>query len=168
LINQSDGGFTLIELIIVIAIIAALASIFTPSFLEAQRRSDLAVAQADLATLRTAIMLYKGDTGTYPNGESDITTTALWNNFFLSDPGVPNWKGPYLDRVSEDPWGNPYVFGNHLEEPDDGDPLSYLLSNGPNGIQDTTDFTAGAAVSDDMIVYLEDEKGAGVSRRAGF
>ncbi len=168
LLKQSDRGFTLIELIIVIGIITALASIFTPKFLEEQRRSDLAVTQAGLATLRTAITLYHEDTGTYPNGASDITTTALWYSFLLSDPGVPNWKGPYLEEVTEDSWGNPYVFGNHFEETDDGDPLSYLLSKGPNGIQETTDFRAGAAVGDDIIVYLEDEKGAGFSRRAGF
>jgi general secretion pathway protein G len=155
------GGFTLIELIIVIAIITALASMFLPRFLDAQRRSDLAVAQAELATLRTAIVLYHEDTGNYPNGDADITTTATWNNFLLSDPGVLNWKGPYADRITEDPWGNAYVFGNHFDETDDGDPVSYLLSGGPNGVVDTVDFSVDAPAEDDLIIYLEGEKGSG-------
>ena len=157
----AERGFTLIELLIVIAIITALASMFLPKFLDAQRRSDLAVAQASLATLRTGLVLYKQDTGLYPNGTADVTTTATWNNFLLVDPGVTGWKGPYTDRVADDPWATPYVFGNHFDETADGDPISYLLSGGPNGAIDTADFTVDAPVGDDIIVFLEGQKGVG-------
>jgi general secretion pathway protein G len=166
--NRGAGGFTLIELIIVIAIITALASMFLPRFLDAQRRSDLAVARAGLATLRTAIVLYNEDAGVYPNGTSDITTTAVWNNFLLSDPGVLNWQGPYADRITEDPWGNAYEFGNHFDETDDGDPISHLISNGPNGVQDTVDFSVDAPGGDDLIIYLEGQKGSGGGGGGGF
>lgn len=159
--TRSQSGFTLIELLIVIAIITALTSMFLPKFLDAQRRSDLAVAQAGLATLRTGLVLYRQDTGVYPNGGFDINTTATWNNFFLTDPGIAGWQGAYTDRVIDDPWSNAYVFGNHFDETDDGDPISYLLSAGQNGVIDTVDFTVDAPGGDDIIVYLEGQKGAG-------
>ncbi len=159
--GRREGGFTLIELLIVVAIITALASMFLPKYLDAQKRSDLAVAKAELATLRTAIVLYKQDTGKYPNDTGDITTTADWNNFLLTNPGVLGWKGAYTDRITNDPWGNPYVFGNHFEETADGDPISYILSFGPNGVQDTVDFSVDAPGGDDIVLYLEGQKGTG-------
>jgi general secretion pathway protein G len=160
-LGRCDAGFTLIELLIVVAIITALASMFLPKYLDAQKRSDLAVAKAELATLRTAIVLYKQDTGKYPNGTADILTTADWNNFLLTNPGVEGWKGAYTDRVENDPWGNPYIFGNHFDETDDGDPISYIMSYGPNGVEDTTDFTVDSPGGDDIILYLEGQKGTG-------
>ncbi|MDP3937784.1 MAG: type II secretion system protein GspG [Deltaproteobacteria bacterium] len=158
---NSERGFTLIELIIVIAIITALASMFLPKYLDAQRRSDLAIAQAALATLRTAVVIYRQDTGVYPNGTADLTTTANWNNFLLTDPGVAGWKGAYTDRITNDPWGNAYVFGNHFDETADGDPISHLFSGGPNGVVDTVDFSVDAPGGDDLVLYLEGQKGAG-------
>ena len=159
--GRHEEGFTLIELLIVVAIITALASMFLPKYLDAQKRSDLAVAKAELATLRTAIVLYRQDTGQYPNSTDDITTTADWNNFLVTNPGVLGWKGAYTDRVSEDPWGNPYVFGNHFDETDDGDPISYVMSYGVNGVLDTTDFTVDSPGGDDIVLYLEGQKGMG-------
>lgn len=156
-----DRGFTLIEILIVVGIIAALASMFLPKYLDVQKRSDLAIAKAELATLRTSIVIYKQDTGTYPNASEDIVTTTDWNNFLLSNPGVPKWKGPYTDRVTEDPWGQPFVFGNHFDETADGDPISYLMSSGPNAVMDTTDFSSDSPAGDDIIVFLEGQKGAG-------
>lgn len=158
---RSERGFTLIEILIVVGIIAALASMFLPKYLDVQKRSDLAIAKAELATLRTSIVIYKQDTGTYPNASEDIMTTADWNNFLLTNPGVLNWKGPYTDRVTEDPWGRSFVFGNHFDETGDGDPISYLMSSGPNSVVDTTDFSVDAPGGDDLIVFLEGQKGSG-------
>jgi general secretion pathway protein G len=159
--TREERGFTLIEILIVVGIIAALASMFLPKYLDVQKRSDLAIAKAELATLRTSIVIYKQDTGTYPNGTDDITTTADWNNFLLTDPGVLKWKGPYTDRVTEDPWGQPFVFGNHFDETSGGDPISYVMSSGPNAAVDTTDFSVDAPGGDDIVVFLEGQKGAG-------
>ena len=159
--GSGERGFTLIEILIVVGIIAALASMFLPRYLDVQKRSDLAVAKAELATLRTAIVIYRQDTGTYPNSTEDIVTTADWNNFLSTNPGVLNWKGPYADRVTEDPWGQPFLFGNHFDETSDGDPISYVMSGGPNGVVDTVDFSVDASGGDDIVVYLEGQKGAG-------
>jgi prepilin-type N-terminal cleavage/methylation domain-containing protein len=60
------GGFTLIELLIVVAIIAILAAIAVPNFLEAQTRSKVSRAKADLRTLATALESYRVDANKYP------------------------------------------------------------------------------------------------------
>ena len=158
---RSEGGFTLIEILIVVGIIAALASMFLPKYLDVQKRSDLAITKAELATLRTSLVIYKQDTAVYPNGTEDIVTTSDWNNFLLSDPGVAKWKGPYTDRVTEDPWGQPFMFGNHFDETAGGDPISYVMSAGPNAVVDTSDFSVDAPAGDDLIVFLEGQKGGG-------
>ena len=60
-------GFTLIELLIVVAIIAILAAIAVPNFLEAQTRSKISRAKADLRNMTTAVEMYKIDEGRYPS-----------------------------------------------------------------------------------------------------
>lgn len=64
--TASRAGFTLIEVIIVVAILAILAALVVPNMLEAQTRSKVSRAKADLATLRTALEAYAVDHGTYP------------------------------------------------------------------------------------------------------
>jgi prepilin-type N-terminal cleavage/methylation domain-containing protein len=83
-------GFTLIELLIVVAIIAILAAIAVPNFLEAQTRSKVSRAKADMRSLATALEAYFVDYNAYP----------LCNNFATSsaDPGQGNI--PILERLS--------------------------------------------------------------------
>jgi prepilin-type N-terminal cleavage/methylation domain-containing protein len=59
-------AFTLVELLIVVAIIAILAAIAVPNFLEAQTRSKIARTQSDMRTMNTAVEAYKIDTNLYP------------------------------------------------------------------------------------------------------
>ena len=63
---QLGAGFTLIELLIVVAIIAILAAIAVPNFLEAQTRSKVSRAKADMRTIATALESYRVDTNAYP------------------------------------------------------------------------------------------------------
>ncbi len=65
---SSQRAFTLIELLIVVAIIAILAAIAVPNFLEAQVRSKVSRAQSDLRTLRTGLEAYRVDHNNYPDG----------------------------------------------------------------------------------------------------
>src|SRR5208283_1504784 len=84
-VNKREYGFTLIELLIVVAIIAILAAIAIPNFLQAQIRSKMARAQADMASLAKAIEAYYVDNDDYPN---------------------PYTNSPDVDAVNDGPWND--------------------------------------------------------------
>ena len=112
--RRLGGAFTLIELLIVVAIIAILAAIAVPNFLEAQTRSKIARAKSDLRTLATALQSYAVDYGTYPDERNQygeyyveyivllstpvayITSTLLKDPFSLiSYQNRPGFQGTY-------------------------------------------------------------------------
>lgn len=107
-------GFTLIELMIVVIILAALAAMVVPRLGSRSEQAKVAVAQADIGSnIGLALKLYKLDNGRYP-------TTAQGLKALLSKPTsspVPsNWNGPYLERDPIDPWKNNYQYkspGSH-------------------------------------------------------
>lgn len=71
-------GFTLIELMIVIAIIAILAAILVPNFLRARNQGQLTACKSNLKNMGTALEMYSTDySGTYPSAASRLTTTYL-------------------------------------------------------------------------------------------
>ena len=123
--DNHRGGFTLIELMIVVIIIAALAAMVTPSLINRSEEAKAKIAQGDLSSLDTALKLYRLDTGVYPTTEQglDILLTATG-------------KGPYLEKTPIDPWKNKYQYrfpGVHR-------PTSYdLFSSGPDGKEGTED-----------------------------
>ena len=92
-------GFTLIELMIVVIIIAALAAMVAPSLINRSDEAKDKIAQGDLASMDTALKLYRLDTGAFPTTEAG--TEALL---------VASGKGPYLERKPLDPWGRKYQY----------------------------------------------------------
>jgi general secretion pathway protein G len=121
------SGFTLIELMIVVIIMAALAGMVLPKLIN---RVDIAkekIAEADIATISQALKMYKLDNGSYP--------TAL--NALMSAPtSSESWKGPYFEDDPVDPWGNDYEYkspGSHKN-------ISFdIWSPGPDGQSGTAD-----------------------------
>jgi prepilin-type N-terminal cleavage/methylation domain-containing protein len=119
--SVNKKGFSLIELLIVIAIIAALSALGLFGYLEGVRRAKVAQAQGDLDRLKAAIAQLQFDTSQHP-GHDPVNTCVLAEGALLFDlslvPGgtglvttdglYPNWKGPYIEEVPEDPWGQPY------------------------------------------------------------
>ncbi len=103
-IRRKSSGFTLMEMIIVIMIIATLAVIIIPNVMGRGQDAKDAAAKASIRTgLGTAIDIFYADTGQYPAQLEDL----------IVDPGLNNWKGPYLKNQSTvplDPWGNPYFY----------------------------------------------------------
>jgi len=119
--EDKEKGFTLIELLIVVAIIAILAGIALPNFLEAQTRSKVARAKADMHSIILAIESYRVDNNGYPTYHySDVGTSAL--EFHIGgkvpDFGIPDpdWDGrnpittpiSYITTMPDDP------FSSHL------------------------------------------------------
>lgn len=132
--RQGEAGFTLIELMIVIAIVGVLAAIAIPQYQQFRERGYIAQAQADLKQLANALTLLANDTDTWPGGNTPyISPQSLsppqngeeYEDLTASDMGLFNnngtvfaangWNGPYLpsgmldaNGKFTDPWGKSY------------------------------------------------------------
>jgi len=101
-------GFTLIEIMVVVAILGILAALIVPKVIGRSDEARVVAAKQDIATLMQALKLYRLDNQRYPNNEQGL-------NALITRPTVapipPNWKtGGYLDRLPRDPWGNLYQY----------------------------------------------------------
>lgn len=121
---RRTGGFTLIEIMIVVVILAVLAAIVVPKFMGAPEKARITRARVDIKNIESALNLYKLDNYTYPTTEQGLKALVQKPT---TQPVPPNWH-QYLDRVPKDPWGKPYKYlypGTHGESFDvwtDGPP----------------------------------------------
>jgi general secretion pathway protein G len=104
------NGFTLIEVLVVVAILAVLAALIVPRVMSRPDEARVVAARQDVAALLQALKLYRLDNLRYPSTEQGLG--ALVERPTL--PPVPaNWKpGGYLERLPRDPWGHPYQYLN--------------------------------------------------------
>jgi general secretion pathway protein G len=103
--RRHAGGFTLLELLVVMVIIGLLASIVAPQYFSQISKSNAKVARAQIESFGQALDQYRLDVGRYPSTEQGLA--ALRG----TPPNVPQWRGPYLKRdVPNDPWGNAYQY----------------------------------------------------------
>jgi general secretion pathway protein G len=125
--RQHRNGFTLIELMIVVIIIAALAAMVAPNLIGRSDEAKAKIAQGDLFSLDTALKLYRLDKGAYPTGEQGLEVLQ-------ASPGAG--REPYLDKPALDPWQRKYQYrcpGVHK-------PMGYdLFSAGADGKEGTGD-----------------------------
>jgi len=135
--NAGRGAFTLVELLVVLAILGILGGLVMAGAQAARRRAAVTKAKTTIAALETAITMYQGDMGVYP-----ATGNAALVGALEEDPGDLDWGGPYLelkeDEVSGgvllDPWGNPYVYTSVNGGSPQHRTRSYdLYSFGPDG-----------------------------------
>ncbi len=101
-------GFTLIELMVVLVIIGVLAALIVPNVLDRADDARVAAARVDVNNLMQALKLYRLDNQRYPTSEQGLKALVQRPN----TPPIPtNWK-IYIDKLPNDPWGNPYVYLN--------------------------------------------------------
>ena len=125
------NAFTLIELMIVVIIIAALAAMMVPRLSGRADQAKVSVAQSDInANLATALKLYQLDNGSFPTTEQAL-------NALMSKPAdASNWNGPYIEKAPIDPWGNSYKY----KCPGANNKMTYdLYSVGKDGVEGTED-----------------------------
>lgn len=111
---RDERGFTLLELLVVLAIMGMLAAIIAPTVIKYLGTSRTKTAKVQIENVMQGLELFRVDVGRYPTQQEGLP--ALVN----SAPTAPNWNGPYLKQLSalQDPWGNPYFYqipGQHGE-----------------------------------------------------
>ena len=104
------SGFTLIEIMVVVVILAILAALIVPRVMSRPDEARVVAARQDIAALMQALKLYRLDNLRYPTTEQGLA--ALVTKPTLP-PAPSNWKpGGYIERLPKDPWGNPYQYLN--------------------------------------------------------
>ncbi|MCV6587601.1 MAG: type II secretion system major pseudopilin GspG [Marinobacterium sp.] len=108
--KQTQRGFTLLEIMVVIVILGLLVAIVAPNVLENQDRAMVQKAKADVKVLESALKMYKLDNLRYPTQDQGL-------NALVTKPSTgPQPKGyrdeGYIDRLMTDPWGNAYQYAN--------------------------------------------------------
>ena len=104
---RSNHGFTLLEIIVVVAIIAILAAYIAPKVTGRVDDARVSKAKSDIRVLESSLELYKLDNFVYPS--SDQGLEALVNK--PSGANTRNWRdGGYIKKLTKDPWGNDYRY----------------------------------------------------------
>ena len=123
--SRRDSGFTLIEVMIVVVILAILAAIVVPRVMSAPDKARDTRARADIQGIVSALNMYKLDNYTYPTTEQGLKALVQKPT---TDPVPQNWH-QQLSKVPKDPWGHPYKYvypGSH------GEPFD-VWTDGPPG-----------------------------------
>jgi len=103
-------GFTLSELLVVLVILALLAGIVLPRFLERSKDAQVGAAKTQIGVFKTALQLYMLDNGQAPTTQQGLAALVAEPT---TSPRPRNWKKPYLTdtaTVPLDPWGNEYAY----------------------------------------------------------
>lgn len=98
--QRRDDGYTLTEILVVMAVIGLIAAVLTPGIISQLGRARAKSAQMQLETIAAGVEIFRSDVNRYPNQSEGL-------NALITDSGAPGWTGPYLKSadVLKDPWG---------------------------------------------------------------
>lgn len=123
--DPNESGFTLLEILVVIAILGLLIGLVAPAALRQLGGARVSVAKQSIERIGSVLDMYKLDVGTYPSGDQGLRALVE------RPTGVEPWNGPYVKgNVPVDPWNHAYVYRN--PSPRGGHDYD-LCSAGPTG-----------------------------------
>jgi general secretion pathway protein G len=138
--KNMKSGFTLVEIMIVVAIIGLLAGMGTLAVMKAVNNSRIKTAETELQLISSGVLQLAWDTGKWPNGAVRSEGVGSRNEMRNLDGSVlfqlrdedsfPDWKGPYYEGSLVDPWGKAYFFDSDYRV--DGVDRIVVGSHGPN------------------------------------
>ncbi|WP_198164377.1 type II secretion system major pseudopilin GspG [Bradyrhizobium jicamae] len=104
--DRRDAGYTLMELLVVMGILAVLTAVATPQLMGYFGKAKTQSVQLQIENIGTALELYYMENGSYPS--ASVGLKALVE----ATPEAPRWNGPYLKKAKNllDPWGRPYQY----------------------------------------------------------
>lgn len=131
--KHKQVGFTLVELLVVLAIIGLLAGLVGPKVLNQLAGAKSDTARVQIRDFEQALEIYMLDTGQFPTTEQGLEA-------LVSDPGVAGWNGPYLRRseIPLDPWNRDYKY-QYPGQKSDFDIVSYGADGKAGGEGDNAD-----------------------------
>jgi general secretion pathway protein G len=133
--HARNAGFTLLELLVVMVILALLAGYVAPQYFGQVAKSERRTALAQIAELEKALDHFRLDVGRYPSTEQGLEALVA------RPANEPKWDGPYLrKRVPLDPWGRPYVY-RVPGRSGDFDLISYARDGQPGGTGEAEDIS---------------------------
>ena len=104
-LHRKREAFTLVELLVVVVILGVLAATIIPQFIGTTQEAKVSAAKANISQLETALGHFNIHMDRYPTTEEGLKV--------LVDPPTAEdkkWKGPYINVLRNDPWGNPYQY----------------------------------------------------------
>jgi general secretion pathway protein G len=133
----SPAGYTLLELLIVLAILGLIVAFAAPRMVGYFERSKTKAAEIEISNISAALDLYRLDNGSYPTADQGLKVLVEKPN------NEPRWRGPYLNRSDGiiDPWGRQFLY----TPPAEGGPpvvYSYGADGKPGGTGEDEDVTS--------------------------
>jgi general secretion pathway protein G len=130
IMRNRQSGFTLIEIMVVVVILAVLGALVVPKILENVDKARVTRAQSDIRAIQTALDLYRLDNFKYPTTEQGLQALVKQP----SDPTITNYRsGGYLPSLPKDPWNNPYQYVSPGADGRDYDIITYGRDGKPGG-----------------------------------
>ena len=106
--RRTQGGFTLIEIMVVVVILGILAALVVPQVMSRPDQAKVTVAKGDIKAVAAALDMYKLDNFAYPSTQQGLEALVTKPT---GNPQPKNWnRDGYLKRLPKDPWGNEYQY----------------------------------------------------------